>query len=162
MCAALGVILNDGWYKPPYLVEAVLDERNRVQEEHQAEGVRRVISASAAKATREAMFNVVERGTGTKAQSQDFYMAGKTGTARKAGVNGYTDGQYVVSFLGFAPVKNPKLVGVVVIDTPKAAGVSLYGGKLAAPVFRRIVERALRYYEIPAELVQHNAKSRRP
>ena len=161
MCAALGVILNDGWYKQPYLVEAVLDERNRVLEEHQTEGVRRVISASAAKATREAMFYVVERGTGTKAQSQDFYIAGKTGTARKAGINGYTDGKYVVSFLGFAPVNNPKLVGVVVIDTPKASGSSLYGGKLAAPVFRRIMERALRYYEVPAELVRHNAKSRR-
>lgn len=161
MCAALGVILNDGWYKQPHLVEAVLDERNRILEENQAVGVRRVISASAAKATREAMFNVVERGTGTKAQSRDFYMAGKTGTARKAGPNGYTDGQYVVSFLGFAPVNNPKLVGVVVIDTPKASATSLYGGKLAAPVFRRIMERALRYYEVPAELVQHKAKPRR-
>ena len=108
------------------------------------------------------MFNVVERGTGTKAQSRDFYIAGKTGTARKASANGYADGQYVVSFLGFAPVNNPRLVGVVVIDTPKASASSLYGGKLAAPVFRRIVERALRYYEVPAELVQHTAKSRRP
>ena len=161
MCASLGVILNDGWYKQPYLVEAVLDERNRVLEEVQSVGIRRVISSSAAKSTREAMFNVVERGTGTKAQSQDFYMAGKTGTAHKAGSNGYEDGQYVVSFLGFAPVNNPKLIGVVVLDSPHGESQNLYGGKLAAPVFRRIMERSLRYYEVPSELVQHTAKTRR-
>jgi cell division protein FtsI/penicillin-binding protein 2 len=158
MCGALGVILNDGWYKQPYLVDAVLDAKNRVLEEHQSRTLRRVISPSAAKATRDAMLDVVEMGTGTKAQSQDYYIAGKTGTSRKAGAGGYIDGEYVVSFLGFAPVQNPKLIGVVVLDAPKGTKQSLYGGKLAAPVFRRVMERALRYYSVPPEAVAHTAK----
>lgn len=163
MGAALGVILNDGWYKRPYLVEAVLDDRNRVLEEHKPIGIKRVISANAARQTREAMFEVVERGTGTRAQSAEYYFGGKTGTARKAGASGYETGNYVVSFLGFAPVLNPKLIGIVVLDTPSGASQTLYGGKLAAPVFRRIMERALRYYKVPVELVTHKAKpTRRP
>ena len=160
MCGALGVILNDGWYKRPYLVEATMDEKNRVLEQHESKPERRVISSSAARHTAEAMLQVVERGTGTKAQSQDYYYAGKTGTARKASGNGYEEGEYVVSFLGYAPVSNPKLIGVVVLDRPHGGSESLYGGKLAAPVFRRIMDRAMRYYNVPAENVQH-AKPKR-
>ncbi len=166
MCSALGVILNDGWYQEPYMVEAVLDSRNRVLEEHKPANRRRVISANAAKGTREAMLEVVERGTGTKAQSRDYYIAGKTGTALlhrpKEEGGGYYKDRYVVSFLGFAPAVNPKLIGVVVIDDPRAPKEQLYGGKLAAPVFRRIMESALRYYEVPGEVVTHVAKPRHP
>jgi cell division protein FtsI/penicillin-binding protein 2 len=165
MCSALGVILNDGWYREPYMVEAVMDSRNRVLEEHKPKNIRRVVSSNAAKGTREAMLEVVERGTGSKAQSRDYYIAGKTGTALlnrpKDEGGGYYKDRYVVSFLGFAPVVNPKLIGVVVIDDPRAPKEQLYGGKLAAPVFRRIMDAALRYYEVPGEAVTHVAKPRR-
>lgn len=163
MCAALGVIVNDGNYQKPYLVEATLDDRNRVVRDYQPEEARRVISPRAAKFTREAMSDVVERGTGTKAQSADYWIAGKTGTARKAKSEekGYEDGKYVVSFLGYAPSDNPKLLGVVIIDTPHDEAKNLYGGKLAAPLFRRIMERSLRYYAVPAQEVAHLDKASR-
>lgn len=161
MCSALGVLLNDGYFKRPHLIEAVLDaEDNRVLEETTTEPLRRVISSRAARQTRDAMRQVVERGTGTKAQSSDYTIAGKTGTARRASKAGYADGQYIVSFLGFAPAENPKYLGLVVIDTPQGEARSLYGGKIAAPIFRRIIERCLRYSEVPVEDVVHNAKPR--
>jgi cell division protein FtsI/penicillin-binding protein 2 len=158
MCAALGVMLNDGYYQAPYLIEEVMDHQNNVLSTHSPGNLSRVISASAARATREALVDVVERGTGSKAQSKLYSMAGKTGTAKKLVNKSYNSGQYVVSFLGYAPVENPKLLGVVILDAPQGHSDSLYGGKLAAPIFRRIMDSALMYYEVPGEKVTHTSE----
>ena len=84
-------------------------------------------------------------GTGTRAQVAGYKIAGKTGTTRKAVVGGYGD-DYIVSFAGVAPAKNPKLALVVVIDNP--AGDSYYGGLVAAPVFSKIMAKSLRVLNI--------------
>lgn len=162
MCAALGVLVNDGYYQAPYLVEEVMDHQNKILSKRSADKTSRVISASAARATRDALMDVVDHGTGTKAQSSHYYIAGKTATARKLVKQNYVEGQYVVSFLGYAPADNPKLLGIVIIDTPKAESSSQYGGKLAAPVFRRIMDSALLYYEVPGQTVTYSKKTRHP
>jgi stage V sporulation protein D (sporulation-specific penicillin-binding protein) len=89
---------------------------------------------------RELLVGVVERGTGMKAAIPGFTVAGKTGTAQKAGVGGYIRGRYVPNFVGFAPAEDPRIVGVVVIEEPKG---KYYSGDVAAPVFARIVSQAL-------------------
>ena len=69
-------------------------------------------------------------------------MAGKTGTARVVGSDGYTDQRHVALFAGVAPLTDPRIVMVVVINQP--GGPKISGGAVAAPVFARVAERALR------------------
>ena len=75
----------------------------------------RILSEATAGTVRDLLVGAVERGTGKKATIPGFVVAGKTGTAQKAGVGGYMAGKYVSSFVGFAPSENPKIVGLVLI-----------------------------------------------
>ena len=79
----------------------------------------------------------------------NFRVAGKTGTAWKSSVGGYSKDRYLAVFGGFAPVTDPKLVAVVVIDEPR--GEEYYGGDVAAPVFARILSGALRLLAVPPD-----------
>ena len=84
-------------------------------------------------------------GTGWRADVAGYRVAGKTGTTRKVGAAGY-DNRYVSSFAGFAPVSRPRLAAVVVIHDPR--GEMYYGGQVAAPVFGRVMDSALRLFNI--------------
>jgi cell division protein FtsI (penicillin-binding protein 3) len=90
---------------------------------------------------------VEEGGTGTKASLDGYSVAGKTGTAQKVveGTKGYAKNKYVASFIGVAPVKNPRLVVLVSIDEPKG---EYYGGQISAPVFASIAEQTLAYLKV--------------
>lgn len=93
-----------------------------------------------------------EDGTGSKAVPAGYRVAGKTGTAQKPnGRGGYSKGKYNAVFAGMAPVDNPQLVIVVVVDEPQK---SIYGGQVAAPIFRQIAERTLPYLGVPAQIEQ--------
>ena len=81
-------------------------------------------------------------GTGTQAAVKGYRIAGKTGTAHKVGSSGYEDSEYTAIFAGVAPAESPQFVLVVVVDQP--GGQEYYGGEVAAPVFARIMEGALR------------------
>jgi cell division protein FtsI (penicillin-binding protein 3) len=94
------------------------------------------------------MVGVVDHGTGRKAAIPGFVVAGKTGTAQKAGIGGYQAGRYVSSFVGFAPSENPRVVGLVLIEEPKGR---YYGGDIAAPVFARVVSQALGILRVAPE-----------
>ncbi len=85
-------------------------------------------------------------GTGTRAKVPGYRIAGKTGTTHKIGAGGYIADQYVSVFAGVAPVENPELVMVVMIDNPK--GKEYFGGEVAAPVFSRIAAGALRLLNV--------------
>jgi cell division protein FtsI (penicillin-binding protein 3) len=103
----------------------------------------RVISERNARTLIGMLESVVQEGTGTKAMIPGYRVAGKTGTAKKSnGSGGYYDDRYTAVFGGLAPVSNPRLAAVVVIDDP-AAG-RYYGGDLSAPVFAKVVGGALR------------------
>jgi cell division protein FtsI/penicillin-binding protein 2 len=158
MCGALGAIINDGNYQPLHLAESWVDETGSPVE-GMKRTARRVISADAAHAVRRAMLQVIESGTGMPGRSDLFEIAGKTGTARKATTvklkdgkirSGY-QGDLICSFIGFLPADKPKLAGLVIIDTPRSTKHSHYGGHIAAPLFRRVAERAMAYYQIPAQ-----------
>jgi cell division protein FtsI (penicillin-binding protein 3) len=84
--------------------------------------------------------DVVANGTGTKAQIPGYDVAGKTGTARKPPYD-KPPYKYVASFAGFAPASSPRLAAIVVLDEPQN---DYFGGQVAAPVFSRIMEYALR------------------
>lgn len=113
--------------------------------------LRRVLSESAARESREMMFGVVEdeHGTGSNALIRGVRVGGKTGTAQKARANGrgYEPGSYIASFVGFAdgaPIGVNRILSLVVaVDEPRTT--SIYGGTLAAPVFQRIMQRSLHF-----------------
>ncbi len=99
-----------------------------------------------------------EGGTGTEARVTGYRVAGKTGTVKKSHEGGYAEHSYLAVFAGFAPVTNPRLAMVVMIDEPQ--GDAYYGGQVAAPVFGKVMSDALRLlnvapdgvYTLPARL----------
>ncbi len=88
-------------------------------------------------------------GTSPKARVPGYRLAGKTGTERKVGATGYDDSRHVAFFAGMAPVEDPRIVVIVVVNEPKGERVG--GGDVAAPVFARIVARALRVLGVEPE-----------
>ena len=91
----------------------------------------------------------VKDGTGKKAAVDGFDVAGKTGTAQKyiSATRSYSKTEFISSFIGYAPADAPRLVILVMIDNPK--GVN-WGGVVAAPVFREIASKSLRYLNVPS------------
>ncbi len=88
-------------------------------------------------------------GTAPKARVKGYRIAGKTGTARKVGTGGYDDARHVAFFAGLAPVDDPRIVMVVVVNEPSGTGSG--GGEVAAPIFSRVMARALRVLSVQPE-----------
>jgi cell division protein FtsI (penicillin-binding protein 3) len=145
MASAISIIANDGVRVPPSVVLGLRDPDGRVQRFAPADS-RRVIDGRVARELTAMMEGVVRRGSGTRARIAGYRVAGKSGTARKLVGGVYSDTEYVASFGGFAPASSPRLVALVVIDTPRGEH---YGGQVAAPVFRRIMKDALSYVRAP-------------
>lgn len=91
-------------------------------------------------------------GTATRSNISGFRVAGKTGTSRKASEGGYADKRYVAVFVGLAPVSQPRFAMAVVINDPK--GEEYGGGAVAAPVFRNVMEGALRLLDVPPDHIE--------
>ena len=142
------VVANGGLLIQPRLVTCVRRPDGRVERPAVAPPVR-VISEETARSLRAILAGVVERGTGTTAAIPGFSVAGKTGTAQKAGPGGYQKGRYVPNFVGFVPADNPRIVAVVVVEEPKGR---YYSRDVAAPLFARVVSQALDILRVaPAE-----------
>jgi cell division protein FtsI/penicillin-binding protein 2 len=92
---------------------------------------------------------VSPEGTAAKAALEHYTVAGKTGTAQKAGPGGYLPGKYFSSFIGFFPADAPELCIFVAMDEPKQG---YYGGQTAAPIFKQIAEGAANYLNICPDL----------
>ncbi len=117
----------------------------------------RVFSARTAREVRAMLERAVgAQGTGAQARVADYRVAGKTGTARKLGPNGYSDKHYVGWFAGIAPASDPRLVMVVAVDDPSRGGY--FGGVVAAPVFARVMAGALRLLDIPPDAPREESR----
>src|SRR5262249_27788845 len=141
---AYAAIANGGVLIRPYVARRVLPPTGGGGLGKQPHVVRRVISEKTAKLLASMLQDVTnEGGTGVMANVEGFEVAGKTGTAQKADAvhGGYAAKKRVGSFVGFVPANNPRLVALVLIDEPE---VNVYGGIVAAPVFRNIAQGALR------------------
>jgi cell division protein FtsI (penicillin-binding protein 3) len=147
LTTAAAAIANDGILMKPRVVRAITDSRGRVVREFKPQQISRVISPqTAAHVTRMMALVVSEGGTGTQAALEGYTAGGKTGTAQKIGPSGtYAKNLYVSSFLGFAPLEEPRLAILVVLDEPRKG---YYGGVVAAPVFRQIAQEALGYLNV--------------
>lgn len=152
IAAAYGAIANGGLRMRPHLLKAVLDpEGAALVEEVAPQPLGRAISEGTAQTVTEFLVGVVERGTGTKAEIDGLPVAGKTGTAKKPleGGRGYAVDRFVSSFVGFTPAYRPQLLCLVIVDEPR--GGRYTGGEVAAPTFRRIVERLRALRRVPID-----------
>ena len=143
---AMVAVANGGRLLEPVLVKRITDGAGTVLSDTQPRVRREAIPPSVAKMMSEMLVAVTEGdGTGVEAAIPGFRVAGKTGTAQKIdpATGRYTDTHYVASFVGFVPAEKPRLVIAVVLDEPM--GGMYGGGSVAAPVFRRVGEMALRY-----------------
>ena len=147
MIQAMAALGNGGYLVKPRLVRRVLSENGEVIEESRIDR-QKILSSSTAQAMKNALGQVVEQGTGRRAQLTGYSAGGKTGTAQKFVGGSYSKSRFVASFVGIAPLSNPVLAALVVIDEPQG---SHYGGVVAAPAFRRIMERALINLKVPVD-----------
>ena len=92
---------------------------------------------------------VSNKGTARRAAVPGYRVGGKTGTAKKATGRGYAKGKYQAVFAGMAPITDPRFVMVVMIDEP--GGKKYYGGLVAAPTFAKVMQAALRLYNVPPD-----------
>ena len=144
LLAAISAIANDGVYMKPHIVKYVKDNNDELIEATEPQVVSRVISVETARRMQVILKAVVDRGTAKRAQIEGISVAGKTGTAQKV-INGrYADHNFFATFMGFAPVENPRLSVIVMFDDPKP---DHFGGTVAAPVFRDIVVDSLKYLD---------------
>ena len=143
LAAALSAIANGGFLMKPYVVEKITNEKGEVVQSFKPETIRKVISEETARKVRMLLKAATEKGgTGEGAVPAGYEVAGKTGTAQKVDslMGGYSDDRYVSGFMGFAPADAPKLVVLVIVDEPQGDS---YGGVVAAPIFKMIMEKAL-------------------
>ena len=144
MAAAVSSVANGGELFEPRVVRAFISGTQRTDVPQKV--LRRTISEHTAAELTAIMEGVVERGTGKSARIDGFTVAGKTGTASKLVNGNYSKTDYNASFVGFVPSRKPVFTIVVVIDMARVnCGTCYYGGIVAAPIFQRIAEAALRH-----------------
>lgn len=151
---AMSVIANGGKLMRPHIIKSIKDQDGNELQRLEPEVIRQVIPENIAQYVSNALAEVVsERGTASLAKVNGFTVAGKTGTAQKVDPKGgYTPGKYVVSFVGYMPVEDPRFVCLIIIDDAKISSGLNYGGLVAAPIFSRVAEKAARYLDLtPAQ-----------
>lgn len=151
MAAAYSAIANGGMLMKPYIVSKIVDPEGKERKKFSPSVVGRVISRETSESLAKILKKVVEIGTGQKAKPAAYTAAGKTGTAQKVDPKSgaYSKKEYVSSFVGFAPATSPKMVILVMIDTP--SGENVWGGSVAAPVFKAVAEQGLAYLQVPPD-----------
>ena len=141
MVGAYAAIGNGGVMPPAHVVAKVGGKKVR-----HGKG-RRIVSRHTADRMTAMFRDVVVEGTGTEAAIPGYTVAGKTGTANKAEGGRYVQ-KYVASFVGLVPARNPRLAILVMVDEPRG---QIWGGVVAAPIFRDIARFALQYLEVPPD-----------
>jgi cell division protein FtsI (penicillin-binding protein 3) len=137
MASAFTAIANGGIKRRPYIVAGDGSPGKRVLSKATADQVSRMLEGVLAAG-----------GTAAEASVEGYTLAGKTGTAEKAENGTYSKTDFVASFIGYAPARNPQLLVSVMVDEPRG---DIYGGTVAAPAFERIMEFALPYLKIPPQ-----------
>jgi stage V sporulation protein D (sporulation-specific penicillin-binding protein) len=146
--AAIAAIANGGYLMRPYLVREIRTREGKVLSREEPEMVRRVVSARTAREVARIMELVITEGSGRNAYLEGYAIAGKTGTAQKVGPGGrYVEGEYILSFVGFAPLEEPRFLLYVAVDAPRRG--PQWGSQVSAPMFRKIIGDVLNYLDVP-------------
>jgi cell division protein FtsI (penicillin-binding protein 3) len=152
LAMAVSAIANGGKLLKPVLVKKVVSTKGTTVNEYKPGLVRKVIETKTARILSKMMVSVTqEGGTGIEAAVDGYLVSGKTGTAQKPDTisGGYTKDKWIASFVGFVPTDDPQLAMAIIFDEPL---INYYGGVVAAPVFRRVAEKSLRYLGVTPKL----------
>lgn len=141
--AAVSAAINGGTLYKPYIVKRVVDhDTGEIIKEIKPNVVREnIVRKETSETIRLTLESVVSLGTGRNAYIDGYRVGGKTGTAQKVKNGVYMTGNYIVSFIGFLPANDPKVVVYLAIDNPK--GITQYGGTVSAPIVKNILEDAI-------------------
>ncbi len=156
LVTAISAIANGGDLLEPKILKQVLNSDGDIIEEFKTETVRKVISKETSDTMLSLLESVVSDGSGSKAYIPGYRIGGKTGTAEKTEGPIYKKGAYIGSFVAVAPIDNPKIAMLVIVDEPKG---TFYGGSVAAPVAKSIFEDTFKYLEIPPKFTKEEEKS---
>lgn len=152
LAAAYSAVINGGVLYQPQIVKRRVNRATGEVEEFNHKQIRRVISEGTSARMREILGAIVKTGTGKNASIKSIQIGGKTGTSQKLVDGKYSKAHYNSSFVGFFPADNPKVVCLILVNSPK---VGRYGGLVAAPIFRnvadRIVSSNMDYFKSPIE-----------
>ncbi|MFH1422989.1 MAG: penicillin-binding transpeptidase domain-containing protein, partial [Planctomycetota bacterium] len=147
MITAFSAVANGGTLYKPALLKYISNRDGTIVRESNPVVIKKVCLPETTAILKQALFKVVEEGTGKRAKSKLYTIAGKTGTAQKSlpGERGYSN-KYVASFVAFAPVDSPRIAVIVVADQP--SGKTYFGGSVAAPTAGVIIEKILTYLKV--------------
>lgn len=158
LISMINTIANDGVYVSPRIIMGTTAPRSTPQlvSFHPAPA-RRVLSPMTAAMMKQMMEGVVLHGTGFNAVLNGYSVAGKTGTAQKTdpATGAYSHSKYIASFGGFAPINNPALTVLVVLDSPVGPHE---GNQVSAPVFARVAQQVLAYWNVPHDVEVQDPK----
>ncbi|CCQ98186.1 Penicillin-binding protein transpeptidase [[Clostridium] ultunense Esp] len=150
---AVSAAINGGKLLRPYLVKEILDPKTgKVLTENKPVVERQVISPETSSEVRKVLEGVITspEGTGRGYAIEGYRIGGKTGTAQKPDVNGsYSRDKFIYSFVGFAPVDNPRLIVYAVVDEPDMTAIS--SSQVVGEIFRSVMKNSLQYLQIPPD-----------
>ncbi|MBN3032665.1 MAG: penicillin-binding protein 2 [Candidatus Saganbacteria bacterium] len=149
---AVSAFANGGRLVEPLLIKRIESSDGKFVKLSEAEFAGRAVSEQTAEVMKTLMRNVCLRGSGSKAQIGRFAVGGKTGTAQKSarGGRGYLKGRYIASFIGIAPLGDPEIIALVIVDDPQG---SIWGETVCGPVFKNVVEYTLRYLNVKPDMI---------
>ena len=139
--ALYNAIANNGEMVKPIFVSEIKEWNKTIKKYNKQVINPKICSQETVKKVKAVLENVVKKGTGSKLYSQDFSMAGKTGTAQVNYNKGKDNMYYASSFVGFFPSDKPKYSCIVVVHKPNTAKNNYYGADVAGPVFKRIAQK---------------------
>ena len=142
---SVSAIANKGYLNTPRIVSRLEDNNGNVIEKKKTVTKRKVISDETSEQMRHMMGKVVTEGTGKRAQVSGYQIGGKTGTANIATNKGY-ENAYIASFVGVAPLNDPRITVLVVVQRPKG---NIYGSAVATPAAHDVFEKSLEYLKVP-------------
>ena len=156
MINAIAAVANNGKLMTPMMTRSLIDSDGKVVKQFYPEMKRQVISENTADMLLGMLEKTVLEGTGKKAYVPGYRVGGKTGTAQKIIDGRYVDKKYISSFGGVAPVDDPRIAVLVIVDEP--TGI-YYGGTVAGPFAAMVIENTLNYMEIPRKYTEAELKN---
>lgn len=150
MISMASAVANGGNLMKPHLIKQIVDKNMNVVKDIPPVKVRQIVSKQTSDTMRTILESVVSEGGGKNAYLAGYRIAGKTGTSEKQPRG---NGKYVASFIGFAPADNPQVACLVILDQPPV-GNTYYGGLIAAPVVKNILDETLQYLNVEPEYTQ--------
>ena len=156
LITAISAIANDGKLMKPRIVKELVDAEGNVIHRFDETMIRQVISKHTSEEMRKIMEATVSEGSGKTAYIPGYSVGGKTGTAQKVVGKGYSSDLYVASFVGVAPIDDPRLAVLAIVDEPR--GISHYGSVVATPIAKEVLEESLRYLDIKPKYTEEEAE----